>query len=603
MLVGCMSVCFSASAAGDTLTIYGFYVQKYNGKMGFLCDPYDAYFIKNRGTSGETNVTDQFKDTNDTYWFSDDISVEYYYGDSGNFNSVPLSSFAEYDDFYYLPENATGFIFVIKNASSYSSVELVISSLNFGTQTYVPLTKNARGYWVNYPRIVSADFDVKPVDRLDITFSANPVPGANIGSDYSIDMKATAATQAKFADLELYNAAYNARSDVVEAMGVAPDYASNEGWVFRFSGVAITDGWTIVYPKPYQLNFAPPKKVSSPVLHDENANGISETYEVGTYYCYYATVGLRPGYKFTDDTAIYLNGKFLTTGFRAEYKEERLLVVNVDNKYATTKVNTVNIDFSADPKEGKPVGSDYDVTITPDLDVTLGMGRPLINLPEAPAGSYGTHDYNSSFVAIYESDNLLYPGYTWRNWNFAPQKAPANGSDPTGELGNRGEYSAGNYELGKTYKYYAIISLNSTTYAFNENAVFYVNGVKATDVTLVGDGLFAQVLLGEKTAAHDLTEVPAVTATTEQEGNVHYFHCGACGKNFSDAAGTQQLDKVTIDKLTPENPTNPENPQGGEDQKPAKTGSCKYCGEDHTGFGGFFVKIIHMILALFGLRK
>lgn len=53
----------------------------------------------------------------------------------------------------------------------------------------------------------------------------------------------------------------------------------------------------------------------------------------------------------------------------------------------------------------------------------------------------------------------------------------------------------------------------------------------------------------------------------------------------------------------PDNPGDNNQPQGGEDQQPAKTGSCKYCGEDHTGFFGFFVKIFHSILALFGLRK
>ena len=289
---------------------------------------------------------------------------------------------------------------------------------------------------------------------------------------------------------------------------------------------------------------------------------------------------------------------------------DNLLVVLINWADVTEKVNTVNIEFSADPKEGKAVGSDYSVKITPDSDAALKEGRPLINLPAAPANILGTYDYNAAYVAVYESNNLLYPGYLWRTYNTAPQRAPANGSDPTGALGARGSYAAGNYALGKSYKYYAIFEIDGAAYAFDANTVFNVNGVKATDVTLSADGKSAQVFVGEKSATelvvphqHSLIHFPAVAATTEKEGNVEYWYCDGCKKNFGDAAGNQQLEKVTIEKLTPTTPSNPQNPQGGEDQKPAKTGSCKYCGEDHTGFAGFFIKIIHSILALFGLRK
>ena len=39
------------------------------------------------------------------------------------------------------------------------------------------------------------------------------------------------------------------------------------------------------------------------------------------------------------------------------------------------------------------------------------------------------------------------------------------------------------------------------------------------------------------------------------------------------------------------------------DQPTNNPNACKYCGEVHTGFLGFFVRIFHSILALFGLRK
>ena len=95
----------------------------------------------------------------------------------------------------------------------------------------------------------------------------------------------------------------------------------------------------------------------------------------------------------------------------------------------------------------------------------------------------------------------------------------------------------------------------------------------------------------KETAVHTLTHVDAKPATTEAEGNVAYYHCSVCGKNFSDQNGTQQLTKVTTDKL----------PKQDEPQK--NYNDCKYCGEKHTGPFGWLIKIIHSILAVFGLRK
>ncbi len=98
-----------------------------------------------------------------------------------------------------------------------------------------------------------------------------------------------------------------------------------------------------------------------------------------------------------------------------------------------------------------------------------------------------------------------------------------------------------------------------------------------------------------------MIHVDAKAATTSAEGNVEYYHCTVCGKNFSDANGTTELSKVTTDKLQkPDEPTT-EKPK---DDKPQKDYSaCKYCGEQHTGAFGWLIKIIHSILALFGLHK
>lgn len=46
-------------------------------------------------------------------------------------------------------------------------------------------------------------------------------------------------------------------------------------------------------------------------------------------------------------------------------------------------------------------------------------------------------------------------------------------------------------------------------------------------------------------AGHKLTRVAAKAATCTTPGNVAYYHCSVCNKNYSDAAGTKELSSVT----------------------------------------------------------
>ena len=48
---------------------------------------------------------------------------------------------------------------------------------------------------------------------------------------------------------------------------------------------------------------------------------------------------------------------------------------------------------------------------------------------------------------------------------------------------------------------------------------------------------------------HTLTKHDAVDATCTAPGNVEYWHCSVCGKNFSDASGAAEIDHVTVDAL------------------------------------------------------
>ena len=48
---------------------------------------------------------------------------------------------------------------------------------------------------------------------------------------------------------------------------------------------------------------------------------------------------------------------------------------------------------------------------------------------------------------------------------------------------------------------------------------------------------------------HTLTHSPAVDATCTTPGNVEYWHCSVCGKNFSDSAGKGELTEITSPAL------------------------------------------------------
>ena len=158
-------------------------------------------------------------------------------------------------------------------------------------------------------------------------------------------------------------------------------------------------------------------------------------------------------------------------------------------------------------------------------------------------------------VAIYESDTLLYPGYASTPIYYAPARkahAQAHGNDPTGELGIGESNTPAFYATGKTYQYYATIEVaDSNYYHFTDNTEVFVNGIKVTDFTKSDNGIYLQVPVATVTCGHthEMTFVPAVDPTYDSEGNVAYYHCEGCGKNYADEAGTQEIENVVLAKL------------------------------------------------------
>ena len=72
-------------------------------------------------------------------------------------------------------------------------------------------------------------------------------------------------------------------------------------------------------------------------------------------------------------------------------------------------------------------------------------------------------------------------------------------------------------------------------------------------------------------APHTLTHTPAVDATCTTPGNVEYWHCSVCGKNFSDSIGTGELTEVATPAL---------NHTWGEWEKVSETQHQRICQND-----------------------
>lgn len=57
-------------------------------------------------------------------------------------------------------------------------------------------------------------------------------------------------------------------------------------------------------------------------------------------------------------------------------------------------------------------------------------------------------------------------------------------------------------------------------------------------------------VINELTHVHSMKHVEAKEANCTTEGNIEHYHCDACGKNYSDEAGTNELEKVVMAKTS-----------------------------------------------------
>ena len=387
------------------------------------------------------------------------------------------------------------------------------------------------------------------MSRIDIDFTCDPKEGAKVGSDYTIGLSGTddqGNTDITFSKAVIYSTTQEGLCD----------YIYNSTWSANCSSyVVITkDDNEIVYPYINLISYAPKRTEDS----DPNATrGYGAVYELGSKYNYYLLTKIPSPHKL-GVFDIYLNGT--RAYYRdTEYEDDHILVQHLGTRYIGKDVDTVNITFSCNPENGAPVGSDYEIDVDVEADLagnrelTVSPCEPLINCPISD-GQY-QYWYNSAMVAIYESDTLLYPGYASTPIYYAPARkahAQAHGNDPTGELGIGESNTPAFYATGKTYQYYATIKVaDSNYYHFTDNTEVFVNGIKVTDFTKSDNGIYLQVPVATVTCGHthEMTFVPAVDPTYDSEGNVAYYHCEGCGKNYADEAGTQEIENVVLAKL------------------------------------------------------
>ena len=125
----------------------------------------------------------------------------------------------------------------------------------------------------------------------------------------------------------------------------------------------------------------------------------------------------------------------------------------------------------------------------------------------------------------------------------------------------------------------------------------YTAGVYCNDCKKYISGHTEQPL-----AAHQTTLINAKEATYTADGYTGDTYCTVCKQTLAYGSAIPMLTKPE-EPTNPTNPTQPENPTQPTTQQQQRSGSCKYCGQNHTGFPGILIGFFHSILALFGLRK
>lgn len=92
-------------------------------------------------------------------------------------------------------------------------------------------------------------------------------------------------------------------------------------------------------------------------------------------------------------------------------------------------------------------------------------------------------------------------------------------------------------------------------------------GLKHEECTVCGTVRNENTVIPKLEHTHNMSHIAAVAATCKTEGNVEYYHCAKCGKNYADANGSTELATVVT-------PINPANHTGGTKLVGKKDATC-----------------------------
>lgn len=170
------------------------------------------------------------------------------------------------------------------------------------------------------------------------------------------------------------------------------------------------------------------------------------------------------------------------------------------------------------------------VTVNRETEFTLDNQSGLSFNITAGDGYTLTQEGNKYTVVQYQ------PKDDETNWGDPVFKFTDNGTKAVAtrtNLNNKDQSQSANAEVKQTEK----IDPTCT----EKGRVAY------TATVMFGNKTYTDQYVEEIEAlSHDLQHVPAVPATKDKEGNIEYWKCTRCGKYFSDANGTNEIDEKSV---------------------------------------------------------
>lgn len=208
---------------------------------------------------------------------------------------------------------------------------------------------------------------------------------------------------------------------------------------------------------------------------------------------------------------------------------------------SATEVDITSTDFDSNGYkymkiEPAPVQSVTAINVT-------GVTAPVIGQ---------TPDFSTpSFVSTPENAVTVYGNINYRWLKISKDSYTGTSDDIWTPM-----TSADKFEADYYYRY-GVEFKAKVGYKIPANVTGTINGSACTVIAASENyPVMLKTVFGPLTAEHtrNLTLVPAVPATSAATGNIQYYHCENCGKDYYDEAGAEEIptkEAIVIKKLAP----------------------------------------------------